>query len=165
MEVWDGQWYFVGAAEPDPHGLNRAWFGGDAARADPTNLINRIYATSFRRTPVSFPLVWDSRIDYVKARDVTAYYTNRKNVGITVLDRPQGRPVVAEVALFWDGELHAVGRTGDSPTGGNPRMEFELAGGREFDVEIRTAGMSTIRTTLTTTDEAGQDVLFTLGGN
>ena len=31
VEVWDGErWRFCGADEPDPKGLDRAWFVGDA---------------------------------------------------------------------------------------------------------------------------------------
>ncbi len=33
VEIWDGDWHFVGAAEPDPAGLDRGWFIADAARA------------------------------------------------------------------------------------------------------------------------------------
>jgi Transglutaminase-like superfamily len=33
VEVWDGDWHFTGAAEPDPNGLDRGWFKGDAAKA------------------------------------------------------------------------------------------------------------------------------------
>ena len=31
VEVWDGGWHFVGAAEPDPKGLDHTWFNGDAS--------------------------------------------------------------------------------------------------------------------------------------
>lgn len=73
VEVWDdGTWHHVGAAEPGPY--DRTWFNGRAAEADPDVAEHRIYAASFARTPVSFPLVWAEDVEYVHAVDVTADY-------------------------------------------------------------------------------------------
>ncbi len=33
VEIWDGDWHFLGADEYDPKGLDRGWFNDDAARA------------------------------------------------------------------------------------------------------------------------------------
>ena len=33
VEIWDKDWHFTGACEPDPNGLDRGWFVGDAAQA------------------------------------------------------------------------------------------------------------------------------------
>jgi hypothetical protein len=41
VEIWDGGWHFIGAAEPDPKGLDHAWFEHDASQAlkdSPTTL-------------------------------------------------------------------------------------------------------------------------------
>ena len=57
VEVWDGRWYFTGAAEYDAKGLDRGWFAGDAAKATKDDAEHAIYAASFRRTKVHFPLV------------------------------------------------------------------------------------------------------------
>ena len=74
MEVWDdGTWHHVGAAEPGP--LDRTWFDGKASKADPSRPEHRIYASSWARTGVLFPLVWDPSIEYVHAVDVTSRYT------------------------------------------------------------------------------------------
>jgi predicted esterase len=75
VEVWDHGWHFVGAAEPDPKGLDRAWFVGDAAQAKKTSRLNAIYAVSFRRTGLSFPLVWAPARRDVYAVNVTDRYT------------------------------------------------------------------------------------------
>ncbi|MCK4872516.1 MAG: transglutaminase domain-containing protein [Phycisphaerales bacterium] len=72
VEVWDGEWYFIGAAEPAPY--NTTWFNGVAAEADPTKPEHCIYAASFKRTGLPFPLVWAPQIDYVYAIDVTERY-------------------------------------------------------------------------------------------
>lgn len=72
VEVWDGAWHYTGAAEPAP--LDRAWFTADAAGADPVNPLQRIYASSFRKTGLALPLVWAMRNQDVSAVDVTARY-------------------------------------------------------------------------------------------
>jgi hypothetical protein len=33
VEIWDKRWRFTGACEPDPNGLDRGWFVGNAAQA------------------------------------------------------------------------------------------------------------------------------------
>jgi hypothetical protein len=164
VEIWDRQWYFVGAAEPDPGGLNRAWFVDDAAKADPADPMHRIYAASFKRTPISFPLAWDLSLRYVNARDVTKYYTCRREVRIRVLEKPGGRPVAARVTLYLDGEPYALGETPDPSSEAQADLEFELPGGERFDVEIEVSGGKARRTTLTTTNEDGQCVTLTVAG-
>jgi predicted esterase len=77
VEVWDGRWHFTGAAEPDPNGLDRAWFIGDAARATKGDPRHGIFAASYRRTGLSFPLVWAPANRDVPAVDVTDRYTAR----------------------------------------------------------------------------------------
>ena len=58
VEIWDKDWHFTGACEPDPKGLDRGWFVGDAAQAKKDSLEHAIYAASFQRTKIYFPLVW-----------------------------------------------------------------------------------------------------------
>lgn len=71
-EVWiDGQWYFT---EYYPDQLNKSWFLADAGKADPSNPVHWIYATSFKKTGISFPCVWDKSIKYVPAENVTDRY-------------------------------------------------------------------------------------------
>jgi len=78
VEIWDGQWHFLGACEPGR--LNKTWFVGRAQAADETQWIHRIYATRFRRSKTWFPLVWNRDIRYVAADDVTRFYTKRRKV-------------------------------------------------------------------------------------
>ena len=77
VEIWDKDWHFTGAAEYNPKGLNRTWFQGDAALADPNSKMHSIYAVSFRNTDVPFPFVWRSE-DRVSAENVTSRYTKTK---------------------------------------------------------------------------------------
>ncbi|MDR0545197.1 MAG: transglutaminase-like domain-containing protein [Odoribacteraceae bacterium] len=71
-EVWlDGKWYFT---EYYPDELDRAWFLADAGRARPGDREYGVWASSFKPTGSSFPLVWDRSIDYVPAVDVSSRY-------------------------------------------------------------------------------------------
>ena len=76
VEVWDDGWHFLGAAEPDPAGLDHAWFVGDAAQAvKDRSRIHAIWAATYRTTGETFPLVWD-RDARVPAENVTARYAD-----------------------------------------------------------------------------------------
>lgn len=108
VEVWDGDWFFTGADEYDKNGLNRGWFNNDAARtARSGNPLNQIYATSWRRTGLCFPLAWDSNSREVSAVNVSASYaalpvdTNSTAtvVHVRLHERADGERVAAEVQL------------------------------------------------------------------
>ena len=72
VEIWDNGWHFLGAAESST--LNRAWFKTKASQQIAGDVNRAIYATSFKRTGLHFPLVWDRSITYVSAIDVTDSY-------------------------------------------------------------------------------------------
>src|SRR5581483_5004512 len=74
VEIWDGRWHFTGACEPDPKGLDHGWFEGNAAQAKKDVPEHAIYAVSFRKTTLSFPLVWAPRNKDVSAENVTERY-------------------------------------------------------------------------------------------
>src|SRR5205085_3803 len=80
VEVWDNGWHFTGAAEPDPKGLDRAWFQGDASDAQADSKLHAIYAVSFKKTAVTFPLVWAEERKDVFAENVTARYAKARTV-------------------------------------------------------------------------------------
>jgi len=72
VEVYlDGQWYFT---EYYPDKLNQSWFLADAGKADPEKPIHGIYATSFKKTGLSYPCVWDENIKYIPGVNVTSRY-------------------------------------------------------------------------------------------
>ena len=59
VEVWDGAtWRFCGADEPDPAGLDRAWFVGDARQCADADREHRIWAVSFAGTGGRFAAGW-----------------------------------------------------------------------------------------------------------
>jgi hypothetical protein len=73
VEVWDHGWHFVGAAEPDEHGLDHAWFAAEAAGAVKSSPRNSIFALTYRYTDDHFPLVWDASAR-VNAENVSDRY-------------------------------------------------------------------------------------------
>jgi hypothetical protein len=77
VEIWDRDWHFTGACEADPHGLDRAWFVGNAAHASKDSFEHAIYAASFRKTKVHFPMVWAMGTRDVPAENVTDRYTKK----------------------------------------------------------------------------------------
>jgi poly(3-hydroxybutyrate) depolymerase len=74
-EIWDDGWHFTGAAEPTGNDLDKGWFSGRAAQASREDPRTAIYATTWRRSPIHFPLVWNMEDTSVNAVDVTDRYT------------------------------------------------------------------------------------------
>lgn len=75
VEVWDGKaWRFVGADEPDPQGLDRGWFVGDAQQcAAATDPKHRVWAVSFAPTGRRFAAGWGRGIE-LHGTDESARY-------------------------------------------------------------------------------------------
>ncbi|MEY4567669.1 MAG: hypothetical protein RLY14_2639, partial [Planctomycetota bacterium] len=81
VEIWDnGQWHFTGACEATGKELNQGWFTGRASQAIIDDPRKAIYASSFKRTPIHFPLVWDRQIRFVYAVNVTPRYAGKQTI-------------------------------------------------------------------------------------
>jgi transglutaminase-like putative cysteine protease/predicted esterase len=75
VEIWDaGGWHYVGAAEPDKNGYDRGWFTRDASLARKDIPEHSIYATSYKRTGLVFPMVWLPDDKSVNGVNVTERY-------------------------------------------------------------------------------------------
>lgn len=107
VEIWDGGWHFTGAAEPDPKGLDRGWFVHNASKATIGDPAHGIFATSFKKTGTSFPMVWAKNVTDVYAENVTERYaqpatptdTGNTRLLVRVLDRPVGKRVEAKIMV------------------------------------------------------------------
>ncbi len=96
-EVWaDGVWYFT---EYYPNQLNKAWFFADAGKADKNKVGQAIYASSFKPTGIYFPLVWDEKIRYVPAENVTDRYVELYKAYESEI-MTDGNHVTVEVMMF-----------------------------------------------------------------
>lgn len=103
VEIWDGNWHYTGGAEPDGDALDKAWFTERAKTAQRDQPLNAIYATSFKQTDLTFPLVWDRSIDYVYAVNVTDRYAKPG-------DEQKQQPAASNTDVHFDVEasLYAV---------------------------------------------------------
>ncbi len=118
-EIWDKQWFFVGSHEPGP--LNQTWFVGNAAKADESDPLKRVYAVSFEQTGTVFPLAWDEKRTDVWGEDVTGYYTGRQDMTVKL-------PVNTSVEIRRKGVLVAASA--------DAQNTFTLAAGEAYAVRL-----------------------------
>lgn len=104
VEVWlDGEWYFTEYYYKE---LDRAWFLADAGKAVVGDRYYAVWASSWKPTGISFPLVWDYDIDYVPAIDVSQHYIDVYQE-VTRNQMASGDYVGLRVMLFKD-EKHTT---------------------------------------------------------
>lgn len=155
IEIWDGGWHFTGADEYDANGLDRGWFTGDAAKADASKPANAIYATSWKKVGLDFPMVWAQGSSAVAGVNVTARYTGgpaeaKPTLGIRLFDgenrlAEKGSLVTEAGGKLADFETKAgTADLNDMPRvavepGSRCRLRFEI-GGKWLQSEPFTAG-------------------------
>lgn len=109
VEIWDGEWKFLGADEYDAKGLNRGWFTHRAAQARADEWQHAIWATSWDGGEHHFPMVWDMKNHEVGAVNVTARYlpnnsgeekSEEKFLSVSVVCSVGGPRVEARVSLY-----------------------------------------------------------------
>lgn len=157
VEIWDGDWHFAGAAEPDPKGLDRGWFKHEATKARRDEPLHAIYASSFRRTGLTFPLAWAPSVDWVSAVNVTDRYTapappaatNTLRLLVRVLDQPGGRRVAATVSVRDPANPGApwTGTSRDEGADLNDLLAFTLPRPRNYELTA-TLGTRSVRHSL-----------------
>lgn len=155
VEVWDGDWHFAGAAEASPQGLDHGWFVGNAAQAIANERQHAIYAVSFRKTGVTFPLEWKRGADYVPAVNVTTRYAKQSaapavvamKLEVKVLNRPVGERVAAIISITdsADAKLHWEGISKTDPADVNDHVSFSLPQQRTYIVEAEQGGVKNKR--------------------
>lgn len=110
VEIWDGGWHFTGADEYDAQGLDHGWFTGDAADAKADDPLHAIYATSWRRGDLTFPMVWAQGNHDVAAVNVTASYAKpggndaMAKLGIRLFARRGGERMISRVRISGSAE-------------------------------------------------------------
>lgn len=149
IEIWDNGWHFLGAAEPDPAGLNRGWFVRDASMAIKDSREHAIYAVSFQKTSTPFPMVWSRNRDEVSAVNVTDSYTrfaapvpdDESRLLVGVVERRGGIRLAIEVkVLSADGTTIAEGFSKDESADTNDILEIPLKRNESYVLEIRHQG-------------------------
>lgn len=142
VEVWDDGWHFTGAAEPTGDRLDEAWFTGRAAQAIADDRERAIYAVSYRRTPLTLPMVWKPEADTVYAVNVTHRYASAEEIPagngklrVVAKDASGQRLPVHVVLREPGGEILARGDTRDERFDANDHLTLILPLDREFEVE------------------------------
>jgi predicted peptidase len=143
VEVWDRGWHFTGACEPDPNGLDRGWFVGDAAQAKKDVPEHAIYAASFKKTDQHFPLVWAMRNKSVPGENVTDRYAKPApkaetvRVLVRVVDAAKKRVAVpVTVGESGDSKTKFDGTSRGETADTNDILAFDLQPGREYVVKV-----------------------------
>lgn len=144
VEVWDNGWHFVGAAEPDPKGLDHAWFEHDASEAKRDVPEHAIYASSFKRTDLYFPLVWAPDSQVVPAVNVTDRYAvapapaaDTTRLEVRVLDA-SGKRVAAPVTVrdIVSGASNWTGTSRGETSDLNNFLTFDVPRGRVYEIDV-----------------------------
>lgn len=152
-EVWaNSKWYFTEYYFPGQ--LDNAWFFADAGKAIKNDREKAIYASSFKPTGISFPLVWDENIKYVAAENVTDRYTElyRKHlasistdgnhVSLRVMafknknqDKESDDRVAVNLDIFEDSKQMGGGRTSGPTQDMNDVLTFALEKNKTYTIK------------------------------
>lgn len=144
VEVWsEGAWHFTGAAEPTGTALDQGWFVERASRARAEDPRYAIYAVSYARTPLRFPLVWSRGAHEVWATNVTARYVDRVAAPAAGETRVRfrvhrgGKRLEATVRLHdREGKLQFTGVTKDERYDANDHLSTVLPTGATFRMTV-----------------------------
>jgi len=144
VEIWDKRWHFTGACEPDPNGLDRGWFVGDASQAQKDVREHAIYATSFKKTETTFPLVWAPGRTDVYAENVTDRYAAkaapkpdaaRVAIRVWLPGKKERASVPVSVVDAKDAKSSLKGDSRGDTADLNDILTFEVVPGREYIVK------------------------------
>ncbi len=171
VELWiDGEWYFA-EYHPTP-ALNKSWFLERAGKADKSKPIHWIYASSWKPTGMSFPMIWTYRDTSVPGIDRSDFYIDLYNkeraergegvpVSIWMYDRKRQEPgsqdrVAADVRVRnGEGKIVAVGTTAGPQADWNDFLTLYLPPEQKLTVEYLDAAGELIVRKLQT-GKAGQ---------
>ena len=162
VEIWDGDWKFTGAAEPSGDELNKGWFVGRASKAQESNRQHAIYAVTYRKTGLKFPLVWKRGFDPVWSVNVTSRYTKESKestipadkvlVRFKAIDPESQERVIAKLEIR-DGNQQTIftGKTKDETFDGNDHLNVALPKDASLTAQFEINGRKA-----TTNFESGQ---------
>lgn len=146
VEIWDSEWKFTGACEFNQKGLNEAWFIGDASHAIPGHPMHGIYASSWKSSDKSFPLIWDLRNSSVDAVDVTSRYAGAVPVSnepicyLSLRETPRGERLATTITILQNDRQVAEGKTSGSSRDLNDVLTLPLPAGETFVAKIHLEG-------------------------
>lgn len=130
VEIWDKNWKFTGACEPDPTGLDHGWFVGKAGEAKKDDPKHGIFAASYKPADASFPLVWARNDTSVHAVNVTDRYAKPAAKDVFKLQvkvvNADGKRVVKAVTVTDGAKKEHTGKSNDDTADANNHLTFDL---------------------------------------
>jgi len=145
VEVWDEDgWHYTGAAEPTGDKLDEGWFAGRAATCTPDDPKHGVFATTWRKTPIHFPMVWARGDQSVNAVQVTKRYTEGApvlpegwaRVRIHVIDGETGERCTTLVQAYelQCGVYNSGGRSNDESFDANDHLTLKFQIGEKLSI-------------------------------
>jgi len=139
VEVWDDGWHYTGAAEPTADELNNVWFSGLASRAVEGHPKYGIYAATWAKSGLHFPMEWMPEVRDYNAVDVTQnYIQNIDNslvpIRIRALDSSGKRKPVTVVVTGED-DFSFEGTSKSEACDLNDHLTLMLPRGKDFTIK------------------------------
>jgi len=138
VEIWDNGWHVTGAAEPTGDELNNFWFTALASRAVKGHPKYGIYAATWEKSDIHFPMDWLPGVTSYNAVDVTASYIknvdeNLVPIRIRVLD-DKGERQQVEVVVTGEDNFWFEGTTNGELSDANDHLTLMLPKGKSFTI-------------------------------
>ncbi len=146
VEIWDEGWHFIGAGEPGP--LDQTWFAKRAELSNDQEWKYSIYASSFKKTNVIFPPLFDSTATYVYADIITNRYSKQIrdddhiSLAVRLFEYKNGARVTGKVTVLQDGNVLAEGYTRDEKRDYNDFLILKLQPHLSYDFLIEAGGQT-----------------------
>ena len=136
----DDGWHFTGAAEPTGNDLNKVWFSGQASRAVEGHPKYGIYAATWGKSELNFPMDWLPEVKIYNAVDVTENYTKNVDVNlvpirIRAIDSNGNRKSVV-VMVNGDDNFTFEGMSKSDACDINDHLTLMLPKGKSFTIKI-----------------------------
>ncbi len=168
VEVWDNGWHFIGASEPDAQGLDHAWFEHNASEAVENIASNAIYAVSFKKTGLAFPLDWASEINWVSAVNVTARYlpktpvvSEKFRLEVKVVEPNSGKRIAAKIIItdITNNAVRFEGVSKGESADMNNILSFDVAPGGIYQICAELGGLTATQIIIPSTNTPSLVVL------
>ncbi len=146
VEVWDEGWHFIGAGEKSP--LDKTWFGERAVTSNDSEWKYSIYATSYKKTNVIFPPLFDKSATYVSGDIVTDRYSKDVgkdgliNLAVRLFDKKKGERIIGKVVVKSGEKTIAEGETKDEKYDFNDFLIFRLEPNQSYNLLVESSGKS-----------------------
>tara|TARA_S200000501_G_scaffold350320_1_gene367210 strand:+ start:122 stop:1222 length:1101 start_codon:yes stop_codon:yes gene_type:complete len=140
VEIWDGEWHFTGAAEPVKSQLNQVWFSDLASKAKTGDMKYGIFAATWNKTELHFPMDWLPGIKKYNAVDVTGRYINQAKIdsGLVAISiraiNDAGERESVNVIVTGERNYFFEGQSRDETYDTNDHLTVFLPKGRVFNI-------------------------------